>query len=324
MPFGDGKDDVIKSQDQKKMQAELVYAQSTYALTLFAYLLNILSDLFSNSAHGIFEVGAEQQRGFASAPPSYSMLVRPEAQSSTWPPLLPAYAAAGTTEQGISDPSVIRPLQPVMPEVAALGTQNYSVLSCSHACLLDPQYSVPEDGTTIHHGDNENVLSCRLMNLKSEATNKGQKTPRPWINNGTISAQYVLDASLTNSDVKSMQINDPRINRIVLADDDARRLHDASKQTGCSTIDFQKVLDDSHADKKSTERIVCQIRCKAIINIASLAGLKQDLVGDCSVILSENTDPNNRYRQIYFVQARPDRLRFFFCVEPGFRDDCPT
>ena len=56
-----------------------------------------------------------------------------------WPSPFPVYAAAGTTEQDMSDPSVTRPLRPFMSEVAALAPQNYLVVSCSHACLIDPQ-----------------------------------------------------------------------------------------------------------------------------------------------------------------------------------------
>ena len=285
-----------------------------------------LYDMLLSSAHGITEVGPErtiinnsQQGAFASAQPSNNKSVqseihapKPDLQSSTWSPPLSVNAAAAKTEKDSSDPRpVVRPIRAIRPEIAALKTQKYSVVSCSHACLLDPQCIVPEDGMTIHHGDFDDVLSCRLINLKSEATGTGQKTPKPWTNNGTISAQYVLDLGRTNSN----DINDPRISRIVLADDDARRLHNASKQKGCSTIDFQKVLDDSHVYGKSTEKIVCQIQCKAIINIESLAAVKQDLVGDCSVILTENTDPSSKYRHIYFVQVRPNPwLSFCFVL----------
>ncbi len=148
------------------------------------------------------------------------------------------------------------------------------------------------------------MLSCRLVNLGSEATVTGEKIPKAWPDSGTIASQYLIKACTINEDsnTNSLDAADPRLKRVLLADDDARRLHHARMQMECSAIDFQKVLNDSHVEGRSNEKIVSHLRCKAIVNIGSLSGVKPDIVGDCSVILTENVDPGSRYRRIYFVQ----------------------
>jgi hypothetical protein len=188
---------------------------------------------------------------------------------------------------------------------SALETPSYSVLDGSNACLLDPKRVIPEDDLTIHHGDNnEEILSCRLVNLGSDATIIGEEIPKAWPTSETIASQYLIKAckSKEGDNTSSFDAEDSRIKRVMLADDDTRRLHHARMQMECSAIDFQKVLNDSNVEGRSTEKIVSQLRCKAIVNIGSLSGVKPDIVGDCSVILTENIDPSSRYRRIYFVQ----------------------
>jgi hypothetical protein len=155
------------------------------------------------------------------------------------------------------------------------------------------------------------------VNLGSEATDTGEELPTAYPNNGTITSQYLIKAGTLNDDSKKNGLDaaDPRLKRVLLADDDARRLHHARMQMECSAIDFQKVLNDSHVEGRSTEKIVSQLRCKAIVNIGSLSSVKPDIVGECSVILTENVDPSSRYRRIYFVQEiiQIFASTFFYC-----------
>ncbi len=87
---------------------------------------------------------------------------------------------------------------------------------------------------------------------------------------------------------------DTRLNHIVLVDEDASRLHRAHMWKDCRSVKFQAILDDSHFEGKSTEKIVCQLRCKAIVNIASLNSLKRDIVGECSAILTKKYRPKQQ------------------------------
>ena len=120
---------------------------------------------------------------------------------------------------------------------------------------------------------------------------------------------YVVNACVKKSQEdkkgqsKKLDYSDPFLIHVASVDEDARRLHREHMQKGCRSINFQAILDDSHPEGKSTEKIICQLRCKAIVNLASLGGRKYDIVGECSAILTENIDPMNRYRRIYFVQA---------------------
>jgi hypothetical protein len=172
----------------------------------------------------------------------------------------------------------------------------------SKACFVEPTRPAQVDGSIIHHGDDyEPAFSCHLVKLNSKSTSRGEEIPLPWTNGGTIDVDYVIKAS--TGAANGLSSTDPRLKRVLMADDDARQLHHAHIQRDCKILNFQSVLDESNFGGESKEKVICQLTCKAILNLASLSGLKRDMVGECSAILTECIDPSNRYRRIYFVQA---------------------
>ena len=164
---------------------------------------------------------------------------------------------------------------------------------------------------TILHGDNEDVLSCRLITLMSEAT-----TPKPWTNNGTISAQYVSDASLTNSDVKSrsINVNDPRISRIVwLMMTLEGSMMPASKRDVAQST-FKRCSMILTWTRNRLKESSVKYNAKLLSTLHPLRALNK-ILSETAVSSSLKTLNQAANRHIYFVQVRPNPwLSFCFVL----------
>ena len=181
----------------------------------------------------------------------------------------------------------------------------YVVTSCSKISFVDSNENKDGMGCYFHHGDLHNQkLTCKLIKISSETTKEGRLIPDPWDPRGDLSKAYVSN-ELTNQikNKKTEPASQSYIDRIVLADNDTKNLHHAHRQKESSDFDFKAVLDESQS-RDPKEKIVCQIRCKAIINTSSLSHVHRDIVGDCYVVLTENIAQTNSYRRIYLVQVR--------------------
>jgi hypothetical protein len=180
------------------------------------------------------------------------------------------------------------------------------VTSCSSISFADTL--VQNNGWgEIHHGDkNDPKLTYKMICLNPDATKEGTGQPPGWGVDGKISKQHLsnLLAQQIQEEKEDIQSLAPEayINRVVLTDEDAKKLHDSHSQAGSSLTAFDSVLDGSYLGG-FTEKIVCQLRCKGVINTASFNRARRDIVGDCSIILTENIEPNNRFRRIYLVQV---------------------
>jgi hypothetical protein len=145
-----------------------------------------------------------------------------------------------------------------------------------------------------------------MINVNPDATKEGTGQPPGWGDDGKISKQHLsnllaLQLQGGKEDIQSIA-PEAYINRVALTDEDTKKLHDSHSQAGSSITAFDSVLDGSYLGG-FTEKIVCQLQCKGVINTASFNRTRRDIVGDCTVILTENTEPTNRFRRIYLVQV---------------------
>ena len=132
---------------------------------------------------------------------------------------------------------------------------------CNHAAFIDSsEIDLDRPGGIVCHGDKHDpAFSCAMIDVKFEASKKGQKLPPAWDDSGKLSADYLAKASnlkvdsvdddIPNADCPDRA--DPRLLRVILADDEAAQLHLAHVHRDNSVIDFQTVL------KRSEERIIC-------------------------------------------------------------------
>ncbi len=183
------------------------------------------------------------------------------------------------------------------------------VTSCSNIYFADTL--VERNGCDFHHGDkNDPKLTYQMINISPDSTTEGTGQPPGWGGDGKISKQHIsnllaLQTQEGKEDIKCLA-PEAYINRIALTDEDTKKLHDSHSQAGSKISSFDSVFNGSSLGG-NTERIVCQLQCKGVINTASFNRARRDIVGDCIVILTENTEPNNRFRRIYLVQV-------MFCV----------
>ena len=190
---------------------------------------------------------------------------------------------------------------PAQPQVQVEPSPfNGMVKSCSHVSFAEKNGD--NSGWIIHHGDSNDphkMLTSTLVDVRHESTSLGQKITKPWDENNRLRAEYLERACVRNGQIDRAQA-EAQFNRSMLADSDVQRLHEAhSKSTGA--VDFESILKSFGAS--STERIVCQLKCKGVVNMPTLQTATRDIVGDCQVILTENDDPNQKFRRIYFFQV---------------------
>jgi hypothetical protein len=99
------------------------------------------------------------------------------------------------------------------------------VSEIANSSFVDPQQSEPSDDWTIHHGDKHDPkLSCRLINVNSDSTGTGDNIPHAWNADGKMSVPYLVKASVLQVQGDKTDETDPRLHRVVLADEDAARV----------------------------------------------------------------------------------------------------
>ena len=181
----------------------------------------------------------------------------------------------------------------------------YVVTSCSKISFVDQDGKKDQIGCCLHHGDlHHQKLTCKLIEISSDTTEKGRSIAEPWDSRGELSKTYV--SNVLTSQIKSKEseaVSQSYIDRIILADNDTKNLHHSHSQKASSDFDFKAVLDAPQSGEP-TEKILCQLKCKAIINTSSLGHVHRDIIGDCYVVLTENIAQINLYRRIYLVQVR--------------------
>jgi hypothetical protein len=184
------------------------------------------------------------------------------------------------------------------------------VVECVGASFADASTSA---SVVVQHGDKHDPrFSNHQIAVESKLFEQaGKKIHSPWKEDGTLSVEYLVDASILHDKGDAAGPSDARLLRIISADEDVARLHQARVQRDCQPFDFQAMLNSSHLGSPK-EKIICVLTCKAILNAVSL-GNKRDLFGDCYAILTESEDPNEKFRKVYFVQVAV--IQYNFCLK---------
>ena len=186
--------------------------------------------------------------------------------------------------------------------VIATARDGSQVLKCKEMSFSDAGVG---PGVVLVHGvANDPKLTCNQV-LPVPSFNTGEFQPQPW-EQDKISDEYLNKATKFVVRGKDPIGRDVRLNRVRAADEETDSLHKTLRDSG--SLNFQYVLEGLGGNSK--ERIVCQLKCKGILNLSALSSLRNDIAGDCTVCLTEDVGAGSR--RIYFIQ-----MRSLFCVVSG-------
>jgi hypothetical protein len=141
--------------------------------------------------------------------------------------------------------------------------------------------------------------------MDSASTILAERVGSPWDERSLLSPEFLSKAQ--HLSVSGQIKDDPaaRYQRVALADEDARRLHQEHIQRGSGApIPFESILLHDPAAPGS-ERVLVNLACKGILNASSHGGAPHDIKGDCRLVLTEIAVGAERIRRLYFFQVAP-------------------
>lgn len=163
----------------------------------------------------------------------------------------------------------------------------------------------------IFHGPKQRQV---LVRVHQTSTATGAALPIPWDGDGEnrLDEEYLLsggkykhvaESKTENPSKKETLALDPQskpadfFENIWQSEDEIKSLHRAHIQQGSQVEDVEDILSFD-----PDEKILCKLRCKAIINTPSAS---RDLVGKCTVIVTQlgGATSELRQRRIYYLQV---------------------
>ena len=188
------------------------------------------------------------------------------------------------------------------------------LVTSSHLSLNENQPAA-DNSCRIRHGDDiDSRFTCIDVCLSRYTTKEGVYLPSPWDENSALSKEHlsrILESQVRERTKDDCSVPETHLARVVSADEDATKLHIShSQKDSADEIQFSTVLNRSYSGLPD-EKIICQLKCKGILNTASFNTTQRDIVGDCRVVLTESSSSSNRFRRIYLYQATFHLFTFF-------------
>ncbi len=143
---------------------------------------------------------------------------------------------------------------------------------------------------------------------RTKHSTKYRKTWRGASNQGEKEETLVLDPESKPADF---------FENILQSEQEVKDLHRAHIQQGSQGADLEQLLKILSPE----EKVLCNLRCKAIINTPSSL---RDLIGECMVVITQldGETPELRRRRIYYLQVQRATALSAFRLRPSTLKPC--